>query len=89
MLTAAHCISTSITYTHNSVDYSYTVVSNDDYPTTASMYTVYLGVHDRTDLSSAAGVVTRSVQKVVKVCVASSTTEKLIHQIEAIYLTPK
>lgn len=73
VLTAAHCISTSITYTYNSVQYSYTVVTNDDYPSTASMYTVYLGVHDRTDLNSAAGVVTRSVKKVVKVCVASTT----------------
>lgn len=75
VLTAAHCISTSISYTYNGNQYSYTIVTNSQYPTMGSMYTVYLGAHDITNLNSA---VSRSVSKVVKVCTAK--TNKLIKQ---------
>ena len=66
VLTAAHCIQGSISYTYGGNDYVYTVKLNEDYPTLESMFTVYLGVHDRTQLL-ANGVVSSSVARVTKV----------------------
>lgn len=65
VLTAAHCIVSSISYTHPTTGVStpYTVVTNSFFPTVGSMYSVHLGVHDRTDLSST-GAVTASVSAV-------------------------
>lgn len=67
VLTAAHCIQDAISYSYSGQDYTYTVKLNDDYPSMESMYTVYLGVHDRTDLTRASGVVSSSVRKISKV----------------------
>jgi hypothetical protein len=36
-------------------------------PIIESAYTIYLGVHDRTDLTSASGVIARSVVRISKV----------------------
>ena len=52
VLTAAHCIVTQISYTYNGKTYNYKVVPNQYYPTIGSMYTVYLGIYDRSNLNS-------------------------------------
>lgn len=65
ILSAAHCIKSSIDYTHNGNTYTYSLKYNSNYPSLESMYTIYLGVHDRSDLS-ASGIVTKSVSKIIK-----------------------
>jgi V8-like Glu-specific endopeptidase len=66
VLTAAHCIVNTISYTYNGQTYDYNVVTNKFYPTFGSMYTVYLGIQDRTNLYST-GSQAKSVSTVIKV----------------------
>ncbi len=49
ILTAAHCIIDQISFSFNSFEYDYTVQANQFYPTTESMYTVYLGLYNRSN----------------------------------------
>lgn len=65
ILSAAHCIKNSIEYTHNGQTYNYAIQTNSFYPTMASMYTIYLGAHDRSDLN-ANGIATKAVSKIIK-----------------------
>lgn len=68
VLTAAHCI-VNVIYYRNPVtggQSSYNVVTNEFHPTIGSMFTVYLGLHDRTQLTSS-GSEQMSVSNVYKV----------------------
>ena len=47
VLTAAHCIQTTISIIYNRTEYTYPISFNQLYPTMGSMYKVYLGVHNR------------------------------------------
>jgi secreted trypsin-like serine protease len=51
VLTAAHCIPTTVTFTYAGVSYSGQVTLNSQYPTLASMFTVHLGLHDKSKLN--------------------------------------
>lgn len=50
ILTTAHCYVTSVSYTYGGSSYTYAVRTNSYYSTIASMYTVYLGLHDKTGI---------------------------------------
>ena len=52
ILTAEHCIVKEVEITYNNKIYYGKVYTNSDYPTIASMYTVYLGLQDRTVISN-------------------------------------
>ena len=52
VLTAAHCSYRTISIQYNSRSYSVNVVPNSQYPTYASMFTVYLGVQNLNQLTS-------------------------------------
>ena len=56
VLTAAHCIPTITSMSE--------VIPNVNYPTYESMYTVYLGLHDKSNLN---GTTKRGVRKIIKV----------------------
>ena len=47
MLTAAHCIIDKIEYTYNTTQYTIPVEPNSFYPSLASMYRVFFGLHDK------------------------------------------
>jgi hypothetical protein len=52
-LTAAHCIlDDSLDQTINGITYILPIELNDKYPTYESMITVYLGIHDLSDIGS-------------------------------------
>lgn len=63
VLSAAHCIKSSIEYTHNGNSYTYNIQGNSNYPSLESTYTVYLGVQDRNTMS---GATAKSVRKIIK-----------------------
>ncbi len=71
ILTAAHCIPTSITFTYLGKTYTGSVTPNTFYPTFASMFFVYLGVHNRSSLINSgtftAPTIRMSVQDITKV----------------------
>lgn len=46
VLTAAHCIKNNIQYSFNGKTYYFDIVPNDEYPSKASMYKVYIGAHN-------------------------------------------
>jgi secreted trypsin-like serine protease len=52
IVTAAHCIYTSISFTYGITNYKLQVKPNSFYPTIASMYKVYLGLQDASSISS-------------------------------------
>ena len=56
IVTAAHCIATS-----NSI---YDLVPNSYYPTIESCYTIYLGMHNKSDLN---GTSVKKVKTIIKV----------------------
>ncbi len=63
VLTAAHCIPETIMI--NGVEHNVKIHSK--YPTKQSMFTVYLGVHDKRLLNSNNGVQTMEVSKIIVV----------------------
>lgn len=52
ILTAAHCVVRTFDYTYNGRTYTITVQTNKYYPTIESMYRVYLGVQNKSSISS-------------------------------------
>ncbi len=52
ILTAAHCIPKTVRFTYNSIIYTTSVEPNQYYPTYGSMYSVSLGVQDKSTSSS-------------------------------------
>jgi len=52
ILTAAHCIPKIVKFTYNSNIYSTLVEPNEYYPTYGSMFSVLLGVQDKSTTSS-------------------------------------
>ena len=71
ILTAAHCIPSTVSFTYAGVSYTGQVYTNSYYPTIASMFTVYLGLQDKTSIDSSgtysAPTVKMAVSCVVKV----------------------
>ena len=50
VLTAAHCLPIKVPFTYNGENYYVNVRSNNYYPTYASMFHVYLGLQDQSDI---------------------------------------
>ena len=50
--TLAHCIPTTIRFTFEGVSYTFAVTPNSYYPTYGSMFSVYLGLHDKTSIEN-------------------------------------
>ena len=50
ILTAAHCIPSTVIYTYNGLDYEANVTPNSNYPTLESMFTIYLGLQDKSKI---------------------------------------
>jgi V8-like Glu-specific endopeptidase len=72
VLTAAHCIPTTVQYTSNGYTYTISVQTNQYYTTLESMFSVYLGLQDRTTVTSGSysyPTVRRGVKKIVKVLI--------------------
>ena len=72
VLTASHCISTSFEYFYNGKQYILPISLNSDYPTVASMFTVYAGVNDISFITESSDTpplpgVKLSVSNVIKV----------------------
>ena len=71
VLTAAHCIPSSVIYNYNGHDYEGTVKPNSFYPTMESMFTIYLGLQDKTTIINNVvppPAVVAKASKVVRVC---------------------
>ena len=49
ILTASHCIQTTVNLIYNRTEYTFPIAFNRLYPTMGSMYKVYLGVHNRSE----------------------------------------
>jgi secreted trypsin-like serine protease len=56
VLTAAHCIQRTGQFTYQGATYTGDITPNAEYPTYGSMYTVYLGLHDKSALNAAPSV---------------------------------
>ena len=71
VMTAAHCIPTTVTFNYAGEAYTRPVVTNSLYPTIASMFSVYLGLQDKSSIDSSDSfslpTVKSSVAKVVVV----------------------
>lgn len=69
IVTAAHCIFSSISFTYGVTSYKLQVKPNSFYPTIASMFTVYLGLQDSSRISSSniSPAVKMSVSNVIQV----------------------
>jgi V8-like Glu-specific endopeptidase len=72
ILTASHCIIGSFDQTINGTTYILPIELNDKYPTYESMLTVYLGIHDLSNLGSnndnnISPVVKMKVSRIIKV----------------------
>lgn len=65
LLTAAHCIQKNVRFIYNNLYYMTEVTTSSEFPTIESMYTVYLGVHDRTKLDQSPAIRV-SVKKVYR-----------------------
>ena len=52
ILTTSSCIRSSVSYSMNGTNYTSSVFSNSYYPTIASQYTVYLGVHKKSSIDN-------------------------------------
>lgn len=67
VITAAHCYKTKVTVTVYSISYYVTVSTNSFHSTIESMYTVYLGVHNKSSIfdgsSLPSNVVVSSIKK--------------------------
>ena len=48
----ANCIPNQLYFRYNGVDYSVPVTLNSYYPTYGSMFSVYLGLHDKTSIEN-------------------------------------
>ena len=67
ILIAAHCIVEEVEFTYKNITYFRKVYTNSDYPTFASMYTVYLGLQDFSDDWYKSPVVEMSVIQIIQV----------------------
>ena len=77
VLTAAHCIPTTISYMYANVTYTSQVYSNTYYPTIASTLTVYLGAHDISLFKN--DTVTPPAVKMAVLDVRKVITLKIVH----------
>jgi hypothetical protein len=71
IVTAAHCIVKKIDFVYKSMQYSTEVTPNSFYPTQESMYKIYLGMDDRSVITSGSGDIAPamlvSIDKIIKV----------------------
>ena len=67
VLTAAHCIPTTIDFTYLGVSYTGNVVTNAYYPTLESMIVIYLGLQDKSVIASDGTVPLPAVKKSISV----------------------
>ena len=51
LMTAAHCVPATVSFTYAGSKYTYPVTTNSYYPTQASMFEAYLGLQDKTSIS--------------------------------------
>ena len=51
ILTAAHCVKRTFDYKSNGVLYQAEIIPNFQFPSLTSMYTVYLGLQDKSDIN--------------------------------------
>ena len=66
VLTAAHCIQSSVDFTYDGSTYTTTVEANSYFSTIEQMYKVYLGVHNRSQRTTSPAF-EASVSKVYRV----------------------
>ena len=68
-MTAAHCIIKEFEYEYENQTYQQTVERNSFYPTEESMYKIYLGLHNHSDIysESIAPAILASVDKIIVV----------------------
>ena len=67
ILTAAHCIYKEIAYEFNGTDYLIPITLNEYYSTWESMFRVYLGAHDISNIrdNTSLPAVVRTVSKII------------------------
>lgn len=65
VLTAAHCIQTHLSVIYNRTEYTFPIQLNNQYPSLASMYKIYLGVHNRSVTNDPQGI-TMAVSRVIQ-----------------------
>jgi secreted trypsin-like serine protease len=89
ILTAAHCIPTTVTFTYEGVIYTGQVILNSYYPTIQSMLAIYLGVQNKSSISNygnfTAPTVQMSVQTVLINPSWNATTDE--NDLAILYLT--
>lgn len=66
ILTAAHCIINHVSYSFNQSKFIYELKLNEYYQTFESMYTVYLGIHSKSNISSSQ-VTVANISKLIRV----------------------
>ena len=67
VLTAAHCIVESFNFRYNGKAYEIIVKPTNLYPTIESMYSVYSGIHDFSQIGIDQNINQHSVSKLIKV----------------------
>lgn len=71
IITAGHCIQTSVNYKYGSQSFTTAVTNNSYYPTYGSMFNVYLGLQDKStinnDISPAVKVAVSQVIRVLNI----------------------
>jgi secreted trypsin-like serine protease len=71
VLTAAHCIPTSVRFSYGGVTYVGPVFANSFYPTLASSYSVFLGLQDKTSIVTSGTYSAPTVKSTVSSFVAN------------------
>ena len=67
ILTAAHCVVKSVPFTYQNVLYNLKVEPNEFFSTFESMYTVYVGLHDKKQIDSAQKLAVKKISLVNKI----------------------
>ncbi len=71
VLSAAHCVTKTVSFSYGLNTYTFPVTTNSEYPTLSSMYTIYLGLQDSSvlDLPNIYPAIRMTVRKVTAVCI--------------------
>lgn len=64
ILSAAHCFVNRVTFTFENIQYNVTVTPNELFPTYESMYTIYVGMHNKNNVDLAQELI---VEKIILV----------------------
>jgi hypothetical protein len=69
VLSAAHCVTKTVSFSYGSETLTFPVTTNSEYPTLSSMYTIVLGLQDSSliDLPNIYPAVRMTVRKVIAV----------------------